>query len=68
MLSDDTDFIKTNSFIHLATKFWKIFSFLKQYLKILGYFDLELKLKMLALFLSLKVDMEYICLKRTLHR
>ena len=34
MLFGGTDFIKTNSFIHLATNFEKISSFLKQYLKI----------------------------------
>ena len=49
MLSEDTDFIKMNSFIHFAANFWKMFSFLKQDLKILSFFDLELKLKMLAL-------------------
>ena len=59
MLSEDTDFIKTNSFIHFAANFWKTFSFLKQDLKILSFFDLELKLKMLALFLSLKDNTEY---------
>ena len=57
MLSEDTDFIKTNSFIHLVAK--KMFSFLKQDLKILSFFELELKLKMLALFLSLKDNTEY---------
>ena len=36
-----------------------MFSFLKQDLKILSFFDLELKLKMLALFLSLKYNTEY---------
>ena len=36
-----------------------MFSFLKQDLKILSFFDLELKLKMLALFLSLKDNTEY---------
>ena len=36
-----------------------MFSFLKQDLKILRFFDLELKLKMLALFLSLKDNTEY---------
>ena len=59
MLSEDTDFIKMNSFIHFAANFWKTFSFLKQDLKILSFFDLELKLKMLALFLSLKDNTEY---------
>ena len=59
MLSEDTDFIKMNSFIHFAANFWKMFSFLKQDLKILSFFDLELKLKMLALFLSLKDNTEY---------
>ena len=54
MLFVDTNFIKTNSFIHLGTNFWKIFSLLKQDLKILIFFDLKVKLKILALFLSLK--------------
>ena len=36
-----------------------MFSFLKQDLKILSFFDLELKLKMLALFFSLKDNTEY---------
>ena len=36
-----------------------MFSFLKQNLKILSFLDLELKLKMLALFLSLKDNTEY---------
>ena len=54
MLSEDTDFIKTNSFIHLVAK--KMFSFLKQDLKILSFFELELKLEMLALFLSLRIS------------
>ena len=53
MLSEDTDFIKTNSFIHLVANFSKMFSFLKQDLKLLSFFDMELKLKVLALFLSL---------------
>ena len=57
MLSEDTDFIKTNFFIHLVAK--KMFSFLKQDLKILSFFELELKLEMLALFLSLKDNTEY---------
>ena len=59
MLSEDTDFIKMNSFIHFAANFWKTFSFLKQDLKILSFFDLELKLKRLTLFLSLKDNTEY---------
>ena len=59
MLSEDNDFIKTNSFIYLAANFKKMFSFLKQDLKILSFFDRELKLKMLALFLSLKDSTEY---------
>ena len=59
MLSKDNDFIKTNFFIHLAANFYKIFSFLKQDPKILSFFDLELKLKILALFLSLKDNTEY---------
>ena len=62
MLSEDTDFIKTNSFIHFAANFWKTFSFLKQDLKILSFFDLELKLKMLVLFLSLKDNAKYMCI------
>ena len=53
MLSEGTYFIKTNSF-------GNIFFFLQQYLKILSFFEPELKLKMLALFLSLKTNMEYI--------
>ena len=36
-----------------------MFSFLKQNLKILSFFDLELKLKILAFFLSLKDNTEY---------
>ena len=36
-----------------------MFTFLKQDLKILSFFDLELKLKMLALFLSLNDNTEY---------
>ena len=54
MLFVDTNFIKTNSFIQLGTIFWKIFSLLKQNLKILSFFDLKVKLKILALFLLLK--------------
>ena len=38
----------------------KMFSFLKQDLKILRFFDLELKRKMLALFLSFKDNTEYL--------
>ena len=37
-----------------------MFSFLKQDLKILRFFDLELKRKMLALFLSFKDNTEYL--------
>ena len=36
-----------------------MFSFLKQELKILSFFDQVLKLKMFALFLSLKDNTEY---------
>ena len=36
-----------------------MFSFFKQDLKILGFFDLELKRKMLGLFLSLIYNTEY---------
>ena len=36
-----------------------MFSFLKQDLKIFSFFDLELKLKILALFLSLKDNTKY---------
>ena len=60
ILSEDTDFIKTNSFTPLATNFLKILSFFKQDLKMLSIFDLMAKLKMLALFLSLKDNKEYI--------
>ena len=59
MLSENNCFIKTNFFIYLAVNFPKMFSFLKQGLKILNFFDLELKLKMLTLFLSLKDNTEY---------
>ena len=65
MLSEDTDFIKTNFFIHLAINFKKILSFSKQDLKILRAFDLKVKLKMLALFLSPKDNTEYIYVKPT---
>ena len=51
--------LKKNSFIHLAASFYKMLFFLKQNLKILSFFDHELKLKMLALFLSLKDNTEY---------
>ena len=60
MLSEDIDFIKTNSFIRLVANLKKMFSFLKQDLKILRFFDLELKRKMLALFLSFKDNTEYL--------
>ena len=60
MLSEDIDFIKTNSFIRLVANLKKTFSFLKQDLKILRLFDLELKRKMLALFLSFKDNTEYL--------
>ena len=66
MLSEDIDFIKTNSFIRLVANLKKTFSFLKQDLKILRFFDLELKLKMLALFLSFKDNTEH--LKPTKYR
>ena len=38
----------------------RILSFLKQDLKKLSFFDLKLKLKILALFLSVKESTEYI--------
>ena len=60
MLFEDIDFIKTNSFIRLVANLKKMFSFLKQDLKILRFFDLELKLKMLALFLSFKDNTEHL--------
>ena len=60
MLFEDIDFIKTNSFIRLVANLKKMFSFLKQDLKILRFFDLELKRKMLALFLSFKDNTEYL--------
>ena len=45
-----------------------MFSFLKQDLKTLSFFDLELKLKMLALFLLLKDNTKYVYLKPALNR
>ena len=40
MLSEDNAFKKPNSFIRLAANFLKMFSFLKQDLKIVSFFDL----------------------------
>ena len=56
MLSEDTDYIKTDSFIHLVTNLWKMFSFLKQDLKIL------------ASFLSMEDNTEDMWSKQTLNK